>query len=682
MFQVRLSVIKGLRALVESCPRSHVAMHKVLPKISDCLHDINEAVRSAVVDLLTEVKKIRTIAYFSVCPMEDILARMEVDKSPNVVRKIASLILNSFFPVGDNDAQFERCVKFVDMNGNASRKFYRYLAKKASVHDTVLFMLTVLVKIKKNVFALNKDFVDEETDEDKENEGGDRCSVSSGSSKKTVKSSSSTTTTTTPSSSSSADQNKLNDDNIVSGLLDTVAIMWVMKSKELSLAENTQYRRLMEKKSGKILTVLFKHYKNSDIVKTVAYLCSMLPHNHVSTIAGFCLSKIKKSDETWSYVDCLCNWGRGDDLSELIIGWIKNDPLIRVESNRKKVRAVRFEESVDSRDQTAVIEKSTRALKMVKYITEHPVNRAMMLKKNRANLEEIRLVLEKFLPVLNEDDGDSGRIIEAFEVLLTLTVLLHTKDNSEETLTRVEDILTHVYDAPAPILEKALTVCINMITIGVCDVNFNCHVVELAEKSRNGRLCILLCHEIASWVVVRVNHGNKDDYGMLYEKGIPDIMAKAVKEIKRDEEDFKDVKGKIHSLLDMYKEHFYKFNEETLFGFVQILLEAFLDSSEQFAGQISPVFTCKPQMTALLLEELLHWVQNRNGDRRNIRESVAILTLLKRIKCQSSSSSRSYKSNVEEIIEVIQPQMREDDEFHGELEERKKFEDLKNSLLA
>ena len=106
--KVRLSVIQGLKHLVANCPRSHPVLQKVLPRISDVLHDINEQVRIAMIDLLIEVKKIRTIAYFKVCPMDHLLARMEVDSKPGVVRRIAGLILNSFFPNGQNEAQFDR----------------------------------------------------------------------------------------------------------------------------------------------------------------------------------------------------------------------------------------------------------------------------------------------------------------------------------------------------------------------------------------------------------------------------------------------------------------------------------------------------------------------------------------------------------------------------------------------
>ena len=53
----------------------------------------------------------------------------------------------------------------------------------------------------------------------------------------------------------------LKDTTVVSGLLDIVCILWVFRSKEISKAENQEYRAILEKKSGQILTLLFKYYK-------------------------------------------------------------------------------------------------------------------------------------------------------------------------------------------------------------------------------------------------------------------------------------------------------------------------------------------------------------------------------------------------------------------------------------
>ena len=249
-----------------------------------------------------------------------------------------------------------RCVALVEMNRGASRKFYEFCAKQTSLHDSVFFMLTILVKLKKNVrfqliqMAENSRSSVSSGDENKENNTGD--SNRQKSPKKAENKLQDTFNDNDETFEDSvAEDDRINDPEIVAGLLDVVSLFWVLRSKELSLPQNEEYRSMLEKKSAKILTILFKFYRNSeDAVGPVVYLCSMLPHSAVATIAGYCLSKLKGNEnhETFkTYADALCNWGRGDDLCETVISWFKKEANPKKNSNAKsKRRGVRFEESV------------------------------------------------------------------------------------------------------------------------------------------------------------------------------------------------------------------------------------------------------------------------------------------------------------------------------------------------
>ena len=74
----------------------HLYMKKILPKIRDNLHDIKETVRHAMVDLLTAVSNVKMIKYWDICPIEQILARLEVEKSDVICRKITDVLFNSY----------------------------------------------------------------------------------------------------------------------------------------------------------------------------------------------------------------------------------------------------------------------------------------------------------------------------------------------------------------------------------------------------------------------------------------------------------------------------------------------------------------------------------------------------------------------------------------------------------
>ena len=64
--KVRLAVVKGIAHLIQTCPRSHGYLKKILPKLSDLLFDSNEAVRLGLLDLLLAVKSIKTIPLFRI----------------------------------------------------------------------------------------------------------------------------------------------------------------------------------------------------------------------------------------------------------------------------------------------------------------------------------------------------------------------------------------------------------------------------------------------------------------------------------------------------------------------------------------------------------------------------------------------------------------------------------------
>lgn len=69
---------------------------------------------------------ILTLQFWKICPMEDILVRLEIDARP-VSRRLVSLIFNSFLPVNQPEEVWcERCVTLIQMNRAAARKFYQY----------------------------------------------------------------------------------------------------------------------------------------------------------------------------------------------------------------------------------------------------------------------------------------------------------------------------------------------------------------------------------------------------------------------------------------------------------------------------------------------------------------------------------------------------------------------------
>ena len=168
------------------------------------------------------------------------------------------------------------------------------------------------------------------------------------------------------------------------------------------------------------------------------------------------------------------------------------------QTKKKKARAVRFAES------PAESPRPRLALAVVEYLLQHPVNRAILLRKNRPHLADLRDCLQGHLPDIGcslrkekLEERERKKLASAWTVLLKLTVLLRREETGgeegacSETLERVEELLEWLGEA---VLEKeerpssklgrslalsACSLCTNMVTIEVCDVNFVGHLLDL-----------------------------------------------------------------------------------------------------------------------------------------------------------------------------------------------------------
>ena len=582
--QVRLEVLKGFKHITNTCVRSHLYMKKILPKIRDNLHDIKETVRHAMVDLLTAVSNVKMIRYWDICPIEQILARLEVEKSDVICRKITDVLFNSYFPIGEDEyTKIRRCIILIQQNQAAARKFYNIAPKILPIHHQVKFMLAILVALKKNLkfkYGPKKttennlslpgtnrvgknqaphenfesdNFSDTESEADKENTESSLEASLSGKRKKrkklysqpkqssknppniipqdftqssvdgrdsSMERSMSLDTSTNnfkgPNDTTLQQENverqeneesliqELSDEKIVAALLDVVCILWMSRGTEFAKEdeENAAYRSLLEKKASKLVSVLFKYYRSSEVSRSLVYLCSFLPHSTVSTIAGFCLSQLRNStnitnndpsaetghadkqsekpfDIEWTgmesqvfldisnplptYIDALCNWNRGDDIMELIINWLSRSLRERQMNNRKSGvgrksninrKGVRFSESAG-----LGVAKPELAIQLIRYMFRHPVNRDILLRKNRLQVKELRNLLGQFVEEIvqylstadistsAEVNPDTSQIFlcEIWQSLLILTLLLHqpNKEAMEKGANVLQDSRTN-----------------------------------------------------------------------------------------------------------------------------------------------------------------------------------------------------------------------------------------------
>ena len=513
--KVRQTVIKSMIKLIRTCPRSHVYLKKILPKLKDCIFDTNETVRCAMLDLLLAVKNIKTIQFWSICPIEDLLDRLAKDKK-NLAQKIVTLLFNSFFPLDQNEeSKIERAVYLVKSEVNASRRFYLYSERLSGLHDAVKFMLAILVNLKRKAQEL---LHESQEYEDKENistnnidDKGDDAEQGPSSNESTVLKDGSIRLA------NDTLHHSLGDVQVVQGLIDIVCVLWMSRCQELALPKNAEYRSLLEKKSSKILTLLFKVYKSCSVHRSVIYLSSFLPHSAALTTVSFCLSRLKSASiqdlpmdkylswnknetidaEFTTYVDALCNWRRGDDVLEMINEWLSKSVMAK--KKQKKSRGVRFNEE----------DKAPRpgfGLLLLKYLLSHTLNRSILLRKNLEHLETIKETLKELLPKFKEVFDDKDEVEDKINIegkhevlgsvwtmLLQLELVLHLNkkpDDHEElfaTMERYHEFANEVAEyknssLASHVSKTMIMMSSNLVTLNITDMTMINATLELSKS--------------------------------------------------------------------------------------------------------------------------------------------------------------------------------------------------------
>ena len=381
--RVRQAAVQGVKTLL-STPNSHVYLRKVLPRLADRLHDSSEAVRAAMLDLLLAVKGVRSINYWDVVSLDSLLARLEVDK-PFLRRRIVKLLHNSFCPSNADDEKFlQRCIHLVSSSRPASRKFYQ--DAKLSLADSARLILAVLASVRQWV----KSLPDETEESDKTTSSGKRRLYNSmvDDTVSTVSSASSLVPDVLPAQEGQEGDNDEEEEHpysnpeVVWGVLDVACVLWTRHNVDLSKDDNMELRSTLEKKAGKCLMVIFRHFRASPACGTVVYLAPFLPDRLVAPLASYCMAKVRGGEEHWQgCADSLCNWRRGGELLEVVLESLRAG-LSQPETTGASEKGVR----IQTKGANEEIELGVRLLA---YLVSHNINRTALLRKEKKKLKEI-----------------------------------------------------------------------------------------------------------------------------------------------------------------------------------------------------------------------------------------------------------------------------------------------------
>ena len=102
---VRAAVLDGLAFIVDN-PLSQGTLKEILPHTAAMIHDRTIKVRSAMARLLCRVKNVRSIKFYNIVDVDDVLKRLAVDrKVKSVALPLVQVLLPSFYPQGSKGAE-------------------------------------------------------------------------------------------------------------------------------------------------------------------------------------------------------------------------------------------------------------------------------------------------------------------------------------------------------------------------------------------------------------------------------------------------------------------------------------------------------------------------------------------------------------------------------------------------
>ncbi|XP_036013546.1 condensin-2 complex subunit G2 isoform X2 [Mus musculus] len=451
---------------------SHPLLEQLLPTLRYSLHDNSEKVRVAFVDLLLKIKAVRAAKFWKICPMEDILVRLEMDSRP-VSRRLVSLIFNSFLPVNQPEEVWcERCVTLIQMNRAAARRFYQY----AHEHTASTNIAKLIHVIRHCLNACIQRTLREGSEAHKECEK-ENASVLD----KTL---------------------SVNDTASMAGLLEIIVILW--KNIHRSLENNKEAKIYTINKFAAVLPEYLKVFKDERCKIPLFMLMSFLPASAVPVFSCGVISVLRNQESVTgrSYctlLDCLCSWGQVGHVLELIVDWLPTVPP-QAKSNLASKRKVEINDTCSVKPELALL--------YMEYLLTHPKNRECLLSVPQKKLNQLlkalegsKAELESFLqsPSGNPLNFNKATALHAFGLYCRMSVHLQYKFCSEEKIhlsilddtgswlenkvlplleDQEEEYLKLRKDVYQQIIQTYLAVCKDVVMVGLGDPKFQMQLLQ------------------------------------------------------------------------------------------------------------------------------------------------------------------------------------------------------------
>ncbi|XP_029955614.1 condensin-2 complex subunit G2 isoform X2 [Salarias fasciatus] len=530
---VRCSVFKCLPMVLDNS-LSHPLLEKLLPTLKYSLHDNSEKVRTAFLDMLLKVKAVRAAKFWDVCSMEHLLARLASD-SPSVSKRVVNLLFKSFFPVNESEKEWcSRCITLIQMNPMAARKFYQYAHQHTAPTNIIKLMLAIrrilnsFIQMDCDVTALH--------DSNKENSLTEPAKL-------------------------------VKDKSVVASLLEILVILW--KSVQKAVQQNEEAQKYMFAKFGNVMARYFQSFEDERATVPLVHLASFMPPAAIPTFSCGVLSRLRRMDsgavptQYGQLLDCLCSWGQVADVLELITDWL-SQPL-NSQGEKAAGRKVRIQETVEAKPDLALV--------YLEYLFSHTVTREKLLALSRTPLKQLHTVLGNWKSVLHAHLSSTAgpktpgvrTALRAFEFFGRLGAHLQfSSSEGRDYLLSLEHAAAWVSDRVLPFLvkrsgddsqspetppppplaaqitESFLTVCRDIVLVGLGDDSFKGHILHLcslALLSEAGYLCVpavlQILKAVANSCVPEESSQDQEDPAMAILAVVANVFQKIIELLAR-----------------------------------------------------------------------------------------------------------------------------------------------------
>ncbi|NXL47482.1 CNDG2 protein, partial [Podilymbus podiceps] len=511
---VRCSVFKCLPIILDN-KLSHPLLEQLLPAVKHSLHDNSEKVRVAFVDMLLKIKATKAAKFWKICPMEHLLARLEVDSRP-VSRRIVNLLFNSFFPINQpEDVWCERCVTLIQMNSAAARKFYQYAYEYTAPTNIAKLMLTIRRCLNACIQKARKESLHDSDDDGDESEKENTSVLNNVLS--------------------------INDMASMASLLEITVILW--RSIHKALDHNEDAKDYAIRKFASVLPEYFKVFKDERCMTPLVILASFMPPDAIPTFSCGVISRLRNIDngadqsKYCTLIDCMCRWGQVGHIMELACDWL-SDTLTPRKSIKTSERRVRIHVTHASKPELAI--------DYIEYLLTHPVNRDCLLSVPNKKLKKLlkilsaaKEVLGSILKATNAGSGSCNQAtgLRAFSLFCRLSIHLQNKfsEEGEDYLSLLKETGSWIESQVVPfmlasdqedgiskhsnvselIIQAYLTVCKDVIMVGLGNLTFQAQLLDMAlsvlRTERGGFCAPMLLYALKEIVEAALTQNNETD---------------------------------------------------------------------------------------------------------------------------------------------------------------------------